>query len=77
MTFYDQAVDVETRKLRARGVRELGQIFADCPASSQDEAGKKMDAKTIYEEAAFAAMLETMKHKDEASFQASTTSTTT
>ena len=71
MVFFDQAVDVETRKLRAKGLKELGQIFAECPASAKDEDGKKMDAQTMYEEAAFAAMLETMKRKDEASFRAS------
>ena len=71
MVFFDQAVDVATRRLRAKGVKELGQIFADCPASSQDEDGKKMDAQTMYEEAAFAAMLETMKRKEEASYRAS------
>lgn len=71
MVFFDQAVSVDTRKLRAQGLKELGQTFLDCPASSKDEDGEKMDAQTMYEEAAFAAMLETMKRKDEATFRAS------
>jgi hypothetical protein len=71
MVFFDQAVDVKTRKLRAKGLREMGQVFMDCPTSPQDAAGEKMDAQALYEEAAFAAMLETIKRKEEASFRAS------
>ncbi|EJK74464.1 hypothetical protein THAOC_03853, partial [Thalassiosira oceanica] len=46
------------------GVRaqNQGQIFMDCPAQSKIFG----DAKKLYEEAAFAAMLETIKRKEEA-----------
>ena len=73
MLFHDEAADAKTRKLRAQGLKALGQTFMDCPVPPKDEASeKKMDAKAMYEEAAFNAMLETMKRKDEAQFRAST-----
>lgn len=42
----------------------------DCPAP-KTESGEEKNAKELYEEAAFAAMLETMKQKDEATYKAS------
>ena len=62
MLFFDQSVDKDTLKLRASAVKALGQIWMDCPAPETDE---KAPAK-LYEEAAFAAMVETMKRRDEA-----------
>eukprot|EP00980_Cylindrotheca_fusiformis_P022951 scaffold9948_cov129-Cylindrotheca_fusiformis.AAC.19 len=67
MTFFDQSVDKETRKQRAHAVKKLGLIFQACP-----EPEKTMeDAKNLFEEAALAAMVETVKEKDEAAFSAS------
>merc|ERR1712194_746245 len=62
MVFFDESVDKKTRKLRGYGLKALGDTFMDCPAPENSE---EMDAKAVYEEAAFNAMLETMKRKDE------------
>lgn len=72
MVFNDESVDKKVRKLRAEGLKAMGQTFEDCPAPEKDGATEEMDAKAVYEEAAFNAMLETMKQKDEAAFRAST-----
>jgi hypothetical protein len=72
MVFFDQSVDKKIRKKRALGVQQLGQVFQACGGAA-DAAGKEgegKDAKTLYEEAAFAAMLETIKRKDEAAHAA-------
>lgn len=61
MVFYDQSVDAETRKQRAAAVKQLGLLWMGIP---QPE-GQQKDAAKLYEEAAFAAMLETMSRKDE------------
>ncbi len=70
--FFDQSVDKETRKRRAEGVQALGEIFASCPDPPKVTDQEK-DAKQLYEEAAFAAMLETIKRKDEAAHDAAAT----
>lgn len=62
MVFFDQSVDAETRKLRASAVKQLGQVWMDIP----EPKGQESDAAKLYEDAAFAAMLETMSRKDEA-----------
>lgn len=67
MTFFDQSVDKDTRKERAYAVKNLGQIFQECPEPER----ANQDAKNLFEEAALAAMVETLKRKDEASFSAS------
>ena len=69
MVFFDQSVDKETRKRRAHGVKNLGQIFQATPEPPASE-GKK-SARAMFEEAALAATIETMKRKDEASHEAS------
>ena len=61
MVLFDQSVDKEVRKRRAYGLKNLGEVFMACPAPP----GVKADAKQMYEEAAFAAMLETVKRKEE------------
>ena len=71
MVFFDQSVDVNTRKARAEAVRVMGDIFAAAAA-----AHPKLDtqcneqAKRLYEDAAFGAMLETIARKEEASHKA-------
>jgi len=67
MVLYDQSVDKDTRKKRGQGLVVLGETFEECKASTADE---KKDDKTLYEEAAFAAMLETIKKKEESAFDA-------
>lgn len=68
MVLFDKSVDKETRERRAHGLKALGEVFEGCPEPEQ-EAG--VDAARLYEEAAFAAMLETIKRKEENSFAAS------
>merc|ERR1711920_87111 len=65
LVFYDQKADKETRQARAEAVEALGKAWMEleAPASASDE---EKDAARMYEEAAFAAMLETIKRKDEA-----------
>jgi hypothetical protein len=65
MLFYDQSVEKETRNLRVKAVKALGKMWMEIPdpdAGAADEKG----AKQLYEEAAFAAMLETVNRKDAA-----------
>lgn len=68
MLLHDQSVDADTRKRRAEGLKEMGEIFMGVEVP--DTAVLPEDAKTLYEEAAFAAMLETVKRKEEQSHEA-------
>ena len=65
MVFFDQAVDKDVRIRRAHAVKNLGLIFQECP-----EPEDRKDAKTLFEEASMAAMLETIKRKDEETYAA-------
>lgn len=71
MVLFDQSVDKETRKRRAHGLKKLGEVFMACPEPEMGENEEEKDAKKLYEEAAFAAMLETIKKKEEAQQKAS------
>ena len=66
LVFYDQSADKETRELRAEAVKELGSVWMTLEQPATDSSEEK-DAARMYEEAAFAAMVETVKRKDEAS----------
>jgi hypothetical protein len=66
MVLFDQSVDKATREQRARGIKILGEIFMECPEAAAGKKTEEKDAKAIYEEAAFAALLETIKRKEEA-----------
>ena len=68
MVLHDQSVDKDTRKKRAEGLKEMGEIFMSL--ATPNESSQPEDAKKLYEEAAFAAMLETIKRKEEASYSA-------
>jgi hypothetical protein len=68
MLLHDQSIDKDTRKRRAEGLKEMGEIFM--ASEVPDTAVLPEDAKTLYEEAAFAAMLETVKRKEEQSHEA-------
>ncbi|CAB9529212.1 protein DnaJ [Seminavis robusta] len=70
MVFFDQSVDKDCHKRRAHAVKNLGQIFQACPEPPVPEGGKK-DARTLFEEAALEATVETMKRKDESQYNAS------
>jgi hypothetical protein len=69
MVFFDQSVDKDIRKRRAHGVKHLGEIFQAMPEPPATE-GKK-SARAMFEEAALAATIETIKRKDEAAHNAS------
>jgi len=64
MVLHDQSVDKGTRTKRANGLVQMGDIFMACPTPAGSVQPE--DAKAMYEEAAFAAMLETIKRKEEA-----------
>ena len=66
MVLFDQSVDKATRERRAHGLKKLGEVFMECPEPELGENEEEKDAKKLYEEAAFAAMLETIKKKEEA-----------
>mmetsp|Transcript_422 Transcript_422/g.669 ORF Transcript_422/g.669 Transcript_422/m.669 type:complete len:522 (-) Transcript_422:406-1971(-) len=61
MLFFDQSVDKERRVSRAHAVAKLGDIFMNCTVEESDT-----NAKELYEKAAYAAMLETVMRKEEA-----------
>jgi X-domain of DnaJ-containing len=63
MVFFDQSVSKDVRMARSDAVKALGEIWMNQPAPAGDNEEEK-DAKKLYEEAAFAAMLETVKRKD-------------
>lgn len=69
MVLHDQSVDKETRKRRAHGLKNMGEAFMACP--TPEESGQPEDAKKLYEDAAMAAMIETIKRKEEATHAAS------
>lgn len=69
MVLHDQSVDKDTRKRRAYGLKHLGEIFMACKAAS--ESGQPDDAQKLYEDAAMAAMIETIKRKEEDAHMAS------
>lgn len=68
MVLYDQSVSKEIRRKRAEGLQALGHVFMECLAPEREE---EKSAQKLYEEAAFAAMLETIKRKEEAATSAS------
>ena len=71
MVCFDHAVHKTLREKRAHGIKVLGEIFMECPAPTIDGGkAEETDAKKLYEEAAFAAMLETIKKKEEAAQKA-------
>jgi len=70
MVFFDQSVDKKIREMRAKAVKRLGKIFQECSAPQRTEE-KMLDAKMLFEEAAMAATLETIKRKDASNHEAS------
>jgi len=66
LVFYDKNADKETREARVEAVKALGETWMNLEPP-EGVSGEEKDAAKMYEEAAFAAMLETIKRKDEAS----------
>ena len=63
MVFFDQSVNLAERKYRADSVRELGIIFQECPEPESSQHTR--DVETLYEDAVFAALLETIKRRED------------
>lgn len=68
MVFFDTSVTDDVRLQRVAAVKTLGSIWMDMAVSSDAESSAK-GARQLYEEAAFAAMLETVKRQDDAAHQ--------
>jgi DnaJ-domain-containing protein 1 len=67
MLFFDQAIkDKSILKKRAKGIQKLGEIFMSTPVIDDEN-----DPTRLYENAAFAAMVEIFKRKEESNFRAS------
>lgn len=64
MVFFDQSVDKNVRKQRAKAVEQLGKVWMDIPEPPNGGEGAT-DYKDMYEEAALAAMMETLRRKGE------------
>lgn len=64
MLFFDQSVDKSERKLRAQAIRRLGKIWMEIPEPPESMDSEK-NLKQMYEEAAFAAVTETLRRKEE------------
>jgi len=56
---------------RAHRIKKLCKIFMACPRPEPKEGDAAADAQRLYEEAAFAAMLERIQRKDRASVNVS------
>ena len=65
MVFFDSSVSDDVHLKRVAAVKTLGSIWMNS-AGPAEEDEKAKDARQLYEEAAFAAMLETVKRQDEA-----------
>jgi len=70
MVLFDISVDKDTREKRGKALEAIGDALMKVPPPEEEEGGGK-DAQKLYEEAAFNAMIETIKRKDEAHFRAS------
>jgi len=68
MVLYDKSVDKDVRKRRGHGLKALGEIFMKTPIPEHHDE-KQKGAREMYEEAAFAAMLETVKRKEDAAYK--------
>ena len=67
MVLFDKSVDKKTRERRAKGIKALGEIFENAaPVKTGGKDEIDVDAQKLFEEASFAAMVETMKRKEEA-----------
>ena len=65
MVFFDQSVGKNVRRDRANAVTQLGKLWMELPEPHNDSEAHR-DFKELYEEAALAAMVETLRRKGEA-----------
>jgi len=66
MVFFDKSVDKSTRKTRGQAVRDLGDVFVEAAKVSENLRASVL--QKVYQEAAEAAMLETIKRKEDSAF---------
>ena len=66
MLLFDRSFDKQTSKKRAKGLKKLGEVFNSIPGDD-----KEKNFSELYEEAALAAMVETVKRKEDSAFRAS------
>jgi curved DNA-binding protein CbpA len=69
MVFFDKSVDNASRKTRGKAVYDLGDVFMK--AAQASDPMRASVAQKVYQEAAEAAMLETMKRKEDSAFNMS------
>jgi hypothetical protein len=65
MVFFDTSVTDDVHKHRVAAVKTLGSLWMNVAEPESDSTTTK-DSRQLYEEAAFAAMLETVERQDEA-----------
>jgi hypothetical protein len=68
MVFFDKSIEKGARKKRGKAVKALGDVFMAIQQPLPSE-GKEDDAEEMYRAAAEAAMLETVKRKEDAAFK--------
>lgn len=66
MLLFDKSIDKKTSKKRAKGLKKLGEVFTSIPGDD-----KEKNFSELYEQAALAAMVETVKRKEDSAFRAS------
>lgn len=70
MVLFDKSIDKDIRKMRGIALKKLGETFSS--AKSAEGSEKTKTAQDLYEEAALAAMLDTVAKKEHAAYNAPT-----
>lgn len=71
MVLFDTSVDKSIRKKRGFALKNLGEIFSSVEPIAESSEEEAKTAKDLYEEAALAAMLDTVAKKEQATYNAS------
>jgi len=70
MVLFDTSVSKDERKQRGYALKKIGEIFCSIEHTPSDDDGDEKTAKDLYEEAALAAMLDTVAKKEQATYAA-------
>lgn len=70
MVLFDTSVSKDVRKQRGYALKKIGEIFCSIEHTPSDDDGDEKTAKDLYEEAALAAMLDTVAKKEQATYAA-------